>query len=353
MIWRLRRWWASLGVRMAAYYALLVALTLLAALAILYVQTVGVMYQRMTRHVYAAAQHLEDLHGTGGGDAVANEIRRTLADELNAEGEIYLQVDPQGRVRAGNLDHAPALTAGEAVREVMRAAKPVRAYLVSRLLPDGSRIVVGRDLRDQENLESLVGHASAATGLVALVLLVGGTFVFRLELDRSIARLRRVAARVGAGDLAQRMEVSATEDEFGLLHRDVNDMLDRMQLLMDGVRHVSDTIAHNLRTPLTRVMLRLRRVEREGATAAECKTAIGESLHDLEELTRTFEKLLQIAEAETGARRRSFEAVELNRIADEALEFYGAVAEAQCASLEHHLGAWAAEGKSLTTNKTR
>jgi signal transduction histidine kinase len=131
------------------------------------------------------------------------------------------------------------------------------------------------------------------------------------------------------------MEVSGgRQDEFALLHRDVNEMLDRIELLMHGVRHVSDTIAHDLRTPLTRIMLRLRAAEDEATPAGERQAAIAGAVRDIEDLTATFEKLLQIAEVEAGAYRRKFAPVALDAVADDVLELYDAVAEAKGATLE-------------------
>jgi signal transduction histidine kinase len=333
----LRRLWASLGFRMASYYGLLVGITLLASLGIVYMQTVGVMYQRMTRQVSAAGQQLVAHYGSGGIDAVIAGIERAVDDDVNSESEIYLLTDRLGRKLAGNIDaiaEPAGVPRGDTMRGVVRAGQVLNAYVVSWPLPDGSLLVVGQDLREQENVESLVRSASTAAGIVALVLLVGGTFIFRQELDRSIAALRRTAARVGAGELQHRVEVSGgSQDEFALLHRDVNEMLDRIELLMSGVRHVSDTIAHNLRTPLTRIMLRLRSAESEAMPTGERQAAIAGALRDIEDLTATFEKLLQIAEVEAGAYRRKFAPVALATIADDVLEMYDAVAEAQQARL--------------------
>ncbi len=337
MIVFLRRFWGSLGFRMASYYGLLVAITLLASLGIVYMQTVGVMYQRMTRHVASVGQQLSAHYGEGGTAALVAAIERDLADDVNSDSEVYLLTDAQGRKLAGNIDRVvdtPMVPRGETMRAVVRAGQVVTAYLVSWPFPDGSLLVVGQDLRELENIESLVRSASTAAGIVALVLLVGGTFIFRQELDRSIAALRRTAARVGAGELQHRVEVSGGgQDEFALLHRDVNEMLDRIELLMNGVRHVSDTIAHNLRTPLTRIMLGLRTAESEGTPPAARQAAIAGAVRDIEDLTVTFEKLLQIAEVEAGAYRCKFAPVALGTIADDVLELYDAVAETQQAVL--------------------
>lgn len=333
MIKALRQLWRSVGFRLAFYYGLLVAITMLAALAIVYMQTVGVLQQRMVRQVGASMQQLMVRYEARGADGVAGEIGNALSDGRNSDNEIYLLTDREGRRRAGNLDQMPSLApdAGDGVhRRVVRAGQTVIAYLVMRPLPDGGMLVVGHDLRDQESIESLVASASAAAGIVAVLLLIGGTFVFRQELERSVGAVRRTAARIAAGELQERVVPSGQEDEFALLEGDINAMLDRIQSLMDGVRHVSNTIAHDLRTPLTRVLVRLRAVEAglDGANAPQ-RESVATAIRELEELAVMFEKLLQIAEVEAGARRQQFAPVALHVIADDVAELYEAVAEMQ------------------------
>jgi len=136
-------------------------------------------------------------------------------------------------------------------------------------------------------------------------------------------------ARVATGDLRQRIPVTRRDDEFTLLNRDINTMLDRLELLMDGIRHVSNTIAHNLRTPLTRVLVRLRAVELGLPDDDAQRGAVAAAIRELEELAVVFEKLLQIAEVEAGARRQQFASVALDVIANDVAELYEAVAEAQ------------------------
>lgn len=333
----LQRLWRSVGFRLAFYYGLLVAITMLAALAIVYLQTVGVLHQRMARQVTGATQQLEARFADGGYAAVAAEISRSLGDGRDSDNEIYLLADPEGRVLAGNLDAAPEgapFVGGPSQRRVRRADRLVTGYLLARQLPDGGMLVVGHDLRDQEAIESLIASASAAAGIVAVLLLIGGTFVFRQELERSVGNVRRTAARIAAGELEERVAIGPEDDEFALLSRDINAMLDRIQSLMDGVRHVSNTIAHNLRTPLMRILARLHAAQRDEASPPERSLAIAAAMQEVEELTLVFEKLLQIAEAEAGARRQHFGPVDLQRIADDVMELYDAVAEAQGATLQ-------------------
>lgn len=332
MIRTLRQLWRSVGFRLAFYYGLLVAITMLAALAIVYMQTVGVLQQRMVRQVEASVQQLMVRYDARGADGVAGEISNALSDGRNSDNEIYLLTDREGRKLAGNLDQVPSAApdAGDGVhRRVVRAGQTVIAYIVLRPLPDGGQLVVGHDLRDQESIESLVASASAAAGIVAVLLLIGGTFVFRQELERSVGAVRRTAARIAAGELQERVAPSGEEDEFALLEHDINAMLDRIQSLMDGVRHVSNTIAHNLRTPLTRVLVRLRAVEAALQQQDPQREAVATAIRELEELAVVFEKLLQIAEVEAGARRQQFAPVALHVIADDVAELYEAVAEMQ------------------------
>src|SRR5690606_35284630 len=111
-------------------------------------------------------------------------------------------------------------------------------------------------------------------------------------------------------------------------------MLDQIERLMDGVRHVSNTIAHNLRTPLSRMLVRLRTAEHDPAQRDE---AIRFVIGEIEDLSIVFDKLLQIAEVESGARRQAFSEVDINTLVLDVLDLYSAVAEEQDASLTHSL----------------
>ncbi|MGO4390850.1 sensor histidine kinase [Variovorax sp. M-6] len=325
---RLRRLWRSVGFRLASFFGFLVAVTMLVALGVVYLQTVGVMHARMERQISLVVQQLALRFDEGGSEAVAAEVGRALSDRHDADSEVYLLTDSDGRVIVGNLDKVPAAPPGAgAQRRVERDGETITARIVTHRFPDGGLLVVGHDLRDQQAVESMVGNASAAAGLVAMLLVIGGVFVFREQLERSVGEVRRTAARIAGGDLHERVALSGTDDEFELLSHEINGMLDRIESLMDGVRHVSDTMAHNLRTPLTRVLLRLRKAQQDGSSAQE--QAIADAIGELEGLAVMAQKLLQIAEAEAGARRRHFEAIALDVLVEEVVELYDAAAQAQ------------------------
>ena len=333
----LRALWSSTGFRLAGYMGVLVTITLAASLAILYLQTVGVLQQRIVRTVSSKVQQLQDTLRQGGYEKLIADIAAEVRQDSHANDTLLLLLDPAGKPLAGNI--APptkTLPFGSSQRQVVRDGEIVQGHLQIQELFDGGVLIVGRDLRDQEAIESLVRNAGVAAIGMALMLIIGGTFVFRQELDRSVGTIRITAARIAAGNLQERVALSGQDDEFDLLKRDLNDMLDRIQSLMDGVRHVSDTIAHDLRTPLTRVLLRLRQAGQSHDTPAQLQAHMEAATHDLEELASTFEKLLQIAEAESGTQRMPFQYVQLDTVAADVCELYDAVAEERGIALQCH-----------------
>lgn len=335
----LRLLWRSVGFRLAFYYGLLVTITMIATVSIIYLQTVVVLYQGLERQVSAERQTLVARFQEGGAAAVVQDIERALSDGQNSATEIFLYVDSRGLKLAGNLDQAPEGLVGQEQadrRMVLRDGHSVMAHVVARTMPDGSRLFVGRDFRDQEAIEARVTGGIEAAAAVAVVLLVGGLFAFRQELDRSVEAIRRTLTRVASGEIKERVVPVGREDEFALLGRDINKMLDRIELLMRGVQHVSDTIAHNLRTPLTRILARLRTAAAQADVSVTQRRMLEDAVSDIEDLTAVFEKLLQIAEAEAGARRIPFQAVAIASVASEVIDFYEAIADQQGATVEGH-----------------
>ncbi|MDX3904192.1 MAG: HAMP domain-containing sensor histidine kinase [Pigmentiphaga sp.] len=334
-----RRLWQSVAFRLALGYGASVMLFMMVLLSVLYVQTIGVLQNRIDRQLMSAIHRMTSHFETYGWQRVAADITETLADGVNSDTEAYLLATPSGEKIAGNIDASPELlkpTFGIVEKAVIRDGRTSYSRFRTELLADGSILVVGRDMRDQKDLEQLVGNALMAAALVALLLALVGAVVFRDQLERRVGAIRRTAAQIEAGDLTQRIPVSGKDDEFARLSHDINLMLDRIEILMDGVRHVSNTIAHNLRTPLSRIRAKLEVANRPGADAAQLAQANTFAIREIEELTVVFDKLLQIAEAESGARRQAFQPVSLNDIVTDVVELYEPVAEEKGVELRVH-----------------
>jgi signal transduction histidine kinase len=172
-------------------------------------------------------------------------------------------------------------------------------------------------------------RALVVGGAIAVLLAIGGAILFRQQLEHRVAAIRRTVLEIEAGDLSRRIPVLDAEDEFTRLNRDINHMLDRIQHLMDGVREVSNSIAHDLRTPLGRIRSLLDEALRPGTTLETVSEITGVAIRAIDELTMVFDKLLQIAEAESGTRRQSFQPIALKDIITGVVELYDATAEAK------------------------
>jgi len=332
----LRGPWRSVAFRIALNYGLLTLFFMAVLLSIVYFQTVVGQRHHIDRQLTLASQRLAARFAQGGAEALAEQIGINLADGVDSDSEVYLLQGPDDRRMAGNLPaaaHWRDLDDSISSQAATRGGQPARLRVLARALEDGSLLVVGRDLRDQRQVELAVGRATLAAGLVALLLVIVGAYLFRLDIETRVAAIRRTAARIEAGELHQRIPGADQSDEFAGLSQDINRMLDRIEDLMAGVRHVSNTIAHNLRTPLSRVLLRLRQAQRPGAPLEEMREAAQTAVREIEDLTVVFDKLLQIAEAESGARRHGFAPLALDDIATGVVELYDALAEAQGATL--------------------
>ncbi len=160
-----------------------------------------------------------------------------------------------------------------------------------------------------------------------MLLATVGALIVRSLFRRTLANISETTAAVAAGDLTQRVRLAGTADEFDLLAETINDMLDRITRLMDGVRQVSNAIAHDLRTPITRARARLEDAALHATSDAELRAAIERATAELDGVVAVFKALLRIAEIEAGARRSAFTRFELTPLLQDLAELYGAVAD--------------------------
>lgn len=332
----LRAIWSSVAFRLTLNYSILALLTSLLSLLFVYYQSVKILESQFSRQVQVTAQRMNAHFEQGGLAGLAREISLEMADHVNTDTEMFMLLDPVGRMLVGNIAWDPAdapLNGSGVTRSVLMRGKPVHGYLVARKLRDGSTLIIGHDLRDLYELTDLIKKVSlAATGVIALLVLLGAA-LFRRVLQRRVEIIRRTAVQIGAGELGQRIPAHPRQDEFALLSSDINGMLDRIELLMHGVRNVSDAVAHHLRTPLTRMLVRLRTIDWDRQSRQDIRACVDGLSVELEDLAKVSEKLLEIAELESGARRKRFESVRLDIIARDVADLYEAVAEDQHAAL--------------------
>jgi signal transduction histidine kinase len=319
----------SIATRLALGYGALLVATVTIAAAVFYFGTVGLLDRSIDAKIRSITQRLEQNYRQRPLSELTGEIERELADGIDSDTEIYLVTDADGRLLVGNLSRWPGVSAPNDVlleREVIRDGRPSFARLLIEPLPDGGRLIVGRDLADQGAIRALVGRALTIGVAISLALAGLGASLFRRQIEQRIGAIRRTAQAIEAGQLDQRIAMSGN-DEFARLGVDINRMLDRIKTLMDGVRNVSNAIAHDLRTPLSRVRSRLDDSLRHEPSASALIAAAQQSMADIDDLISLLNKLLQIAEAESGVRAACFSAVDLRRIAEDMTDLYEPAAE--------------------------
>ncbi|WP_317201576.1 HAMP domain-containing sensor histidine kinase [Janthinobacterium sp.] len=324
----MRKLRGSIAARLALGYGLLVALSIVLVAGVFYFGTIGVLDSSIDRKIVAISAHLIEAYEPGGMTGLARNIERQLSDRIDSDTEIFLLVAADGSHVAGNLPGWSEAVPLDMLlhRDVLRDGQLVPVRLIVRALPNGARLFVGRDLHEWQSIRALVWRALASGAGAALLLVVGGALVFRRQLEGRLGTIRRTAREIEAGDLTRRIPVQS-HDEFGLLSRDINRMLDRIEHLMEGVRHVSNAIAHDLRTPLGRIRGKLEETLRRPMTLASYAEAAQDAIEDIDELTLVFEKLLQIAAAESGMRPESFDTLDLSAIVADIVDLYDATAE--------------------------
>jgi signal transduction histidine kinase len=287
--------------------------------------------EQITATVNGEVTGLSEQYGQGG-------LRRlvTVVDLRSRRpgSSLYLVTTPTGEGLAGNVGslepgvldrpgwletnyHRLESTEGPEHRALVRVVQ----------LAGGFHLLVGRDLDERERLFGIIVNAGKwSLALVIVLGLAGGFFVSRRVLSR-IDAMTGTAQTIMAGDLSGRLPVAGTGDELDRLADAVNAMLDRIEALMHGLKEVSDNIAHDLKTPLTRLRNRCEQALRSATGEMSYRGALESTIAESDELIRTFDALLMIARAESGQARDNMSEFDASQIARDVGELYEPVAD--------------------------
>jgi signal transduction histidine kinase len=247
---------------------------------------------------------------------------------------LYLITTPTGEGLAGNvaslepgiLDHDGWVETAYRRLEEPESAEHNALVRVSRL-PGGIRLLVGRDLDERERMFHIVAVAGRwSVALVVFLGVLGGIFVSRRVLNR-VEAMTATAQTIMAGDLSGRLSVTGSGDEFDRLALNLNGMLERIEALMHGLKEVTDNVAHDLKTPLTRLRNRCEAALRIVKTDADYRRVLEETIEESEGLIRTFDALLMIARAESGEVRDGMAEFDIADVARDVGELYEPLAE--------------------------
>jgi hypothetical protein len=325
----------SAGFRFGAIYALLLGLSATALALFLWWATAGLLDRQTEEAINADAQGLSERWAEGGLPALIVTIEDRLAQNVDDDAIYFLADRAMHRV-AGNLERWPpnVNTAGGLYElQVMRAGIKSLANVQRFDLPGGFHLLIGRDVQVRAQLRGLLTDALLWAILVVGLMATIGALVVRNLFRRTLANISATTSAIASGDLAKRVRLTGRGDEFDQVAEVINDMLERITRLMDGVRQVSNAIAHDLRTPITRARTRLEDAAIHAQTPDDLRAAIERATVDLDGIVGVFQALLRISEIEAGTRRSAFARVDIAPMLIEIEELYGLLAEEQGISL--------------------
>ncbi len=273
---------------------------------------------------------LSDQYMQGGLRRLVNIIQRRTR---RPGAGLYLVTTPAGEPIAGNIASLPPAimaTAGLVdtnYRPMGDLRGKHRALARVIVLPGGFHLLLGHDLEEGVQLRRILGR-TLVTSLLWLVIIgtLGGLWIARRALMR-VDAINANAQAIVVGDLSGRLRLAGTGDEFDRLVQNFNAMLDRISILMAGLKEVTDNIAHDLKTPLTRLRAGVEQALRSAKGSEEYRSALEKALDESERLIQIFDSLLSIARAEAGAGREGMSDFDAGNVVRDVGDLYEPVAE--------------------------
>ncbi len=315
--------------RLILAHLILFLVSTAAVLGLVTSRTLGLL-EAETRNVLAAElDGLAQAHASGGLFGLARAINRRL-DRGDGEDRLYLLTDGLGRVLTGNLAAwPPTVTAGGDVAELelflLDRDKPSRMAVIGVEVPGGARLLVGREAGTRRALAGLLIEASIWAVVLALALSLATGWLLTRLVSRRLGEIRRTAGEIMSGDLTRRMPSRRRGDEFDRLAETLNGMLDRIETLVSRLRTVTESLAHDLRSPLGRLSAALDEIA-AAPTPQDRARLIAGATAEADAILKTFSALIEISRVEAGVGRDAFERVDLGTLATSAAELYEPVA---------------------------
>ncbi|MCG6965831.1 MAG: HAMP domain-containing protein [Chromatiaceae bacterium] len=329
----------SFTFRLALTYMSLFGLSVLVLMLFIYWSTAAYMTRQSDALIESEITGLAERYDMLGLEGLMSLIKQRLSRQPTGLSIYLLTTDDHTRL-LGNLNRWPTAAEdatgwinfrlGNAEGDSI-AVHEARARRFA--LSGGFHLLVGRDISPLIAAKERIAVTLAwGLGLTLVLGVVGGWWISQ-RMARRIETINRTSREIIGGDLSRRMPLQGTDDELDHLANNLNQMLDRIQALMEDVRRVSDNIAHDLRTPLGRLHNQLDSLRSEMQTAGRDTTGVEKALGESEALLSTFNALLRIARIEAGYRTEGFVPVDLAALARDVAEYYEPLAEARDQSL--------------------
>lgn len=319
----------SLLFRLGLIYAGLFLTSVVVLLALFYWVTILQPLERAREGITAEVQQMRGIFDAEGTGQLASVLQRRGIDASPPRG-FHALIDPQGRTITANLPSWPRQSGEnwlqiEADFYLDGDEEDHEALVFDLELPDGSRLLLGRDIEDIDDIREALWQASL-WGIPSLVLLVlVGSAIMSMAVTRRLDAISRAARRVMNGSLGDRIPLAHTGDDLDRLAGTLNEMLARIEASMLSVRRVSDSVAHELRTPLARMHATL--VGMKNLEEEDPSELLGKAIGEVELMTRMFDAVLRISRIESGRHSVEKVPVDIGSVIADVVDFYEPVIE--------------------------
>jgi signal transduction histidine kinase len=317
----------SLTFKLALISIAIFGAVLFALLSYVYGSTVSYLRGQSDHALTAELTSLLKAYDTAGRNGLFALIPQRIAEQ-RLEGGVYLLGGPSFAPLAGNLaDWPSAMKSARGWGNFREHDGGPLVRAVFETLPDGSHLLVGRDIGDLNEFAQRINVALALSiSLIAVLAGAASVLVTRRTVGR-IEAINATSRTIMQSGLGQRIPLRGTRDEWDDLAANLNSMLDRIEALMREVKQVSDNVAHDLRTPLARIRGRLEKAYNKKNVGSYDQSLIADTMADLDAVLRMFSSLMRISQVEAQDRTNAFRTLNLVEIAREVVELFDAAAE--------------------------
>jgi signal transduction histidine kinase len=327
--------------RLAALYLILFVVSVGALLGYVYLNTAVLLQEQTDYTIQAEVQALSDQYQLRGLNGILDTVQRRSRDNT---GSVYLLAAPAGQRIAGNLQDLPSVPTEDASwiefplevqKGAVRESHVARAFYTD--LPGGFKLIVGRDVESLRQFAAIIRQTILYALAIALVLGLGGGLLMSRNFLRRVDAITDASRTIMAGNMSGRMPVTGSNDELDRLALALNEMLEQIESLMGAMKEVSSNVAHDLKTPLTRIKARVEAALRSGSEA-DYRAALENTVDESDRLLDTFNALLSIARAEAGQARSGLVPVDAAELIADVADLYEPLAEEEGGTLTASAG---------------
>jgi signal transduction histidine kinase len=290
--------------------------------------------------ILADARRLAADFRARGVDTLAARIHDRVGSSLNDTQQVIQLLAPDGARVAGNLPYVPPGSYQPNTRYTFRIEHHGKTEILSMALeelPGGYRLWVGRDITRYGALERIFILGMAGSALIVFLFSAMMAVGTRRAMLNRVQAINHTTAAIVGGDLSQRLHPAHADEEFDMLTGTLNGMLDQIVNLIQNVRHASNAIAHDLRTPLAELRSSLEHLTIARPPPERTFGAIDDAIADVDRVIAIFNAIMRLAEIDSGTRRAGFKGFDLGRLIGDAVEFYAPVADEAGIGLGHEV----------------